>query len=128
MKMFTRIKGFENYIVFKDGSVFNVETNRYLKARINEGGYKRLDLFKGKFKRSFYVHRLVALNFIPSVPGKEHVHHIDHISSNNHVNNLMWVDIHENNKFRDRKAKGLENDPKEEFWEEAIQSTDDILF
>ena len=35
------IKGFENYMITKDGNVFSKHVRRYIKARVISSGYKR---------------------------------------------------------------------------------------
>lgn len=42
------------------------------------------------------VHRLMALTFLPRIPGKEHVNHIDGNKLNNHITNLEWCTPQEN--------------------------------
>ena len=43
-------------------------------------------------RRTFRVHRLVALHFLPQ-HGKRHVLHVDGNRRNNSVENLLWVDF-----------------------------------
>lgn len=60
-------------------------------------GYHRLNLaLKGK-KQNFFVHRLVAVAFIPNPENKPFVNHIDGDKFNNHYSNLEWVSSQENN-------------------------------
>lgn len=55
-------------------------------------GYKRLSI-EGK---SFLLHRLVAITFIPNLENKEQVNHIDGNKINNNLENLEWVTNTEN--------------------------------
>jgi hypothetical protein len=57
-------------------------------------GYLKLGL--GQMKQQ-YVHRLIALTFLPAVEGKIHVNHKDGDKLNNHVENLEWCTPIENN-------------------------------
>ena len=43
------------------------------------------------------VHRLVALAYIPNPDSKPAINHIDADPLNNHVSNLEWCTIRENN-------------------------------
>lgn len=51
---------------------------------------------KNKKSNTFYVHKLVAENFvINDCDEKNHLIHIDYDNSNNHYQNLKWVDNQE---------------------------------
>ena len=70
-----------------------------LKGWCNENGYRRVSLAQdGKYK-AFYVHRLVADAFIDNPKNLPCVHHIDNVSDNNVVENLMWVTRRENTRY-----------------------------
>lgn len=57
----------------------------------NGNGYKIISLSSvGRKRKNYYVHRLVAETFIPRIDGCDVVNHLDHDSSNNHVENLEW--------------------------------------
>ena len=68
-----------------------------IKQRINPDGYHTVKLLNAIFVRqAFYVHRLVAVTFIPNPFGYDTVDHIGIKSdkpnkSNNDVRNLRWV-------------------------------------
>lgn len=67
-----------------------------LKPKIKDDGYLFVNLFKDGKQKNFYVHRLVALCFIPNPLGKPQVNHKDGIKFNCHVSNLEWVTHKEN--------------------------------
>lgn len=64
-----------------------------LKQFIDNNGYLRVSI-KGKFHS---LHRLIALNFLPKVEGKNIINHKDGNKINNELSNLEWCNYYENN-------------------------------
>lgn len=62
----------------------------------NNRGHRKIEIQKNKKRRSFLVHRLVALAFLPNPKKKSEVNHIDANVENNNVSNLEWVTPEEN--------------------------------
>ena len=65
------------------------------KLHFTPKGYYRVQLVIGK-PYNVMVHRLVAEAFIPNPLGKPVVNHKDGNKINNHVSNLEWVSVSEN--------------------------------
>lgn len=59
-------------------------------------GYLQISLTKDSETKSYQVHRLVAMTFIPNPENKSQVNHIDGVKDNNKVSNLQWVTQSEN--------------------------------
>lgn len=64
-----------------------------------KNGYVCITLRKDGVNKTFNIHRLVALHFLPRVEGKEYVNHLDANPDNNHVSNLVWCTQSENIKY-----------------------------
>ena len=92
------IIGYENeYLVSNNGDVFSLRSKKYLKPSINEKGYMRVCLQKRGMKSWKRVNRLVAEAFIPNPEDKPTVNHKNGIRDDNHVWNLEWATVLEQN-------------------------------
>ena len=95
------IPGYEGS--YKISNMGNVMSYKYSSPRImhptaNSCGYLQVPLRKdGKVKR-VYVHRLVALIFVPGFSEDKEVNHKDYDKTNNTYSNLEWVTKSENHK------------------------------
>ena len=87
-----------NYEVSDEGIVRRVSNKHVLKGCITSG-YRSVKLtFENSRQQRFYVHRLVAMFFIPNDDkNKTVVNHKDGNKLNNNVDNLEWVSPRENN-------------------------------
>ncbi|WP_176494661.1 NUMOD4 domain-containing protein [Anaerocolumna aminovalerica] len=80
------------YEVSNTGIVRNKKSRRLMKI-FNRNGYLAVALFDGKKSIQRFVHRLVAIAFLPN-PNPEifdKVHHRDEDKINAHVSNLEWT-------------------------------------
>lgn len=91
----TKKLGYPNYSVSNKGRIKNVMSNRFLMGS-NKNGYIYVDLINEKGRKSFGIHQLVPLLFIPNPEKKPDIDHIDTNSLNNNVENLRWVTKSEN--------------------------------
>lgn len=68
------------------------------KCNLDFRGYPKVSLKKPteKIKKTFSVHRLVAIAFIPNPDNKPEVNHINGIRNDNRVENLEWATHLEN--------------------------------
>ena len=93
------IKDFPNYSVSNFGNVMNNQRNKLMKLNIKTG-YYHVSLVNDSYKKTFKVHRLVALAFIENPENKTDVNHEDKNKLNNHFSNLTWMTRKENNQHR----------------------------
>lgn len=83
------------YFVSSLGGVKN-KKGVTLKQGITQKGYAVVYLFDGRADKKFFVHRLVALSFIPNDQNKPQVNHKDSNRLNNSLPNLEWCTQSEN--------------------------------
>ena len=68
METFIKIENYNNYSISNLGNVRNDKTGRILKPYIKPSGYKQVQL--GRKTIPQYIHRLVAIAFIPNIENK----------------------------------------------------------
>ena len=69
---------------------------KILKPYKNKLGYLRVTLSKDNKVKYMFIHRLVAIAFIPNPENKPCIDHINTIPSDNRVENLRWATYKEN--------------------------------
>lgn len=87
------IPGYEGrYLVSSAGDVFGCKHKKVLKQRLTgQKAYKQVTLYDSDFKaKTWLIHRLVALTFIPNPEKLPWVLHWDDDPWNNKVDNLRW--------------------------------------
>ena len=92
------IKGYENYQISICGSVRNVKTKRILIPIINTHGYYYVNLYKNNKMKHEFIHRLVAIHFIPNINNSKCIDHINNHQLDNTISNLRWC-THQQNSF-----------------------------
>lgn len=108
------LKGYEGYYKISTlGRIKSVPRNgtvnheRLLTNTFNkrDSRYARVHLRKGGVNSNQFVHRLMALTFLPRIDGKDYVDHINGDTHDNRIENLRWCTPCENVNFEIAKAK-----------------------
>ena len=86
------IQGFPNYLIFSDGRVFSKKRNIFMTSNKRNDGYTKIEISGIKH----YIHRLIALHYIPNPENKPQVDHINRDRSDNRIENLRWATRKEN--------------------------------
>lgn len=82
------------YKILRSGHVIGIRGKKV--ATVIKNGYEQVNLTVKRKTKSFLLHRLVALEFIPNPDNKPQVNHIDGIKLNNDWKNLEWCTPSEN--------------------------------
>ena len=120
--MYKPVKDYEDYLIFDDGRVFSLKSNRFLKLSPHKsanGTYLSVELFNSNGSKRLLVHRLVAMAFIPNPDNLPQVNHKDENKHNNHVNNLEWCTAKYNMNYGEAaKTRHLNIDYSKSFYKE----------
>lgn len=107
------IPGYEGrYAATTDGRIWSHIRNIFLVQIYDRYGYLKVNLRKDGQTKTWTVHRLIALTFIPNPEGKATVNHKDEVKTNNNVDNLEWMTVQENDAYGTRVARASANSAK----------------
>lgn len=90
-----KIYTLDHNTIRKNGRIDN-RKGKQLKPGIDRDGYERVVLTKNGVRKTYTVHKLVALAYIPNPENKATINHIDGNKRNNNVLNLEWATEKEN--------------------------------
>lgn len=104
------IVGFEGlYEIDTAGNVYSVRTKKTLKPWENGIGYLKVNLYRDGKQHKRYIHRLVAIAFIPNPENKPNINHRDCNLSNNRAENLEWCTQSENILYAVKLGRHVDN-------------------
>lgn len=93
-----------------------------LRPSTTKDGYKRVTLTKNMyFKKTFYVHRLVAIAFIPNPLNLPEVNHLSENKGDNRVCNLVWSSKKENLNYGTRNERISQNNKGKKLTDEQMK-------
>lgn len=81
-------RDYSSYAIRMDGSIINSKQRKM--TPYNLGGYLKVRLKNNIGSNEYFIHRLVALTFLPNPQNLPIVNHIDENKLNNNVTNLEW--------------------------------------
>jgi hypothetical protein len=80
---------FTNYYINEFG-IIRGKTGSIIKPHKNYKGYYKIVLYTDKIPKNYFVHRLVAMKYIPNPMNYPEVNHKDGNKENIHPSNLEW--------------------------------------
>lgn len=90
---------FPDYAVDIYGKVYSYKKGfNQLKASLDGQGYAVVKLFRNGRSKTFTVHRLVALCYVPNPKNKPYVVHKNLERTDNRASNLLWANAFELNR------------------------------
>ena len=81
-----------DYYVTKWGDVWSLNRKKFLEHDVNAQGYHKVNLSETYQVHNQRVHKLVAQLYLSNPNKLQDVIHLDGDKSNNHVDNLQWVE------------------------------------
>lgn len=109
------VTGWPRYQISNYGWLFDSKMGRLWEPAVSSSGYRQIMLLGVEEKKSFYIHRLVAFEFVPGYFEGAVVNHKDGVKTNNRADNLEWVThqqnmqhMHETGLYWGRKGRVIE--------------------
>lgn len=111
MNVFEHVKGYENlYTINRKGEVMSCRYTKLMTQQQKKDEYYCLTLVDvNKIRHKCFIHRLLAIQYIPNPENKPEIDHIDRNRTNNDLSNLRWVTKLEQN---NNKSNNLSTEEK----------------
>lgn len=106
------MKEHNGYEVSNYGKIKNIKTGRILKTTINYKGYERFIIYIDKKPKCFYIHRVVANNFLDNPNNYKEINHINENKLDNRVCNLEYCTSKYNANYGKRNENVSQNQIK----------------
>lgn len=90
----------EHYYINKKGDVYSTYTNKILRLKTDGDGYQEVTFKLNGIRKTYRVHRLVAMTFLENERNLPYINHINGIKPDNRVENLEWCTASHNNFHR----------------------------
>ena len=100
-----RIKRIAGYKKRNKWGSYTILPEKYMKSSFDKDGYLRIGLAKDRERKTYHVHRLVALAFLPNPNNYPQINHKDENKQNNAVDNLEWCTCSYNINYGTRNDK-----------------------
>lgn len=99
---------YPDYFISNKGKLWSSHWGNFISPCLNEKGYEKVKIkLNGKYLSTF-IHRLVAIAFIPNPHNLPQVNHINEIKTDNRVENLEWCTNEYNHNYGHRNIKSSE--------------------
>ena len=91
-----KVRSLERLIWIKRNNCFGKFKSNLLNQETGINGYPKVILCKKNLPKTYLVHRLIAIAFIPNIYNKQEVNHLNGIKTDNRLKNLEWTTLSEN--------------------------------
>lgn len=88
---------FQGYSILPNGVIISGVSGNEIKPYVSKIGYLQIKINLNGKSKHFYVHRLIAEEFIPNPNKLKCVNHKDGNKLNNKIDNLEWCTYSQNN-------------------------------
>ena len=87
------VVGYENiYGITSCGRVYSYKSKKFLTPKHTRNGYLIVGLCKDGERKFYFIHRLVAMAYLPNTENLPEINHKDENKTNNCLQNLEWCD------------------------------------